>query len=124
MVKFVFGFEKNFNYKVEFSVFMVGVIVCLFGVEIVKLSEVVCFNEDRCFICYYVFKGDVDMLKLMLMDYLIYCLYKGMVCYWFVDMGFVCVDNSVWVYDDFYEECLFIKEFILFYGNDYEFFEV
>ncbi len=117
------GFEKNPNHKVELSAPSVGVTVRLSGVEIAKSNAAVRLDEDRCPIRYYVPKGDVDMGKLTPTDHSTYCPYKGTARYWSVDTGSVRAENSAWAYDDPYEECLPIKEFISFYGDDYEFIE-
>ncbi len=117
------GFEKYPDHKVELSPPHVDIVVLLKGAEIARSKAAVRLDEDRYPERYYIPQSDVDMSKLSATDHTSYCPFKGTARYWTVDAGGVRAENSAWAYDDPYEECLPIKGYVSFYGDDFEFLE-
>lgn len=118
------GFEKHPGYAVTLAPLGQPVVVELGGVAVARSENALAITETAHKPVVYIPRADVDMRLLEPTGHSTYCPFKGTARYWSVSAGGKTAENAVWGYDEPYDEVCALKDYVSFYTNKMDRFEI
>lgn len=111
------GYENHPDYQVEIVPTQRHIRVLLGGTVIADSTHAVELLETQHQPVFYLPWSDLDSSVLTRTDTDTYCPFKGHASYWSVTGAGEIVKDVLWCYQDPYDECRSLKDYVSFYGN-------
>ncbi len=116
------GFEKHPEHRIDTAIVANHVRVSFNGEQIADTRQALQMNEGKYPPVFYVPRDDVDMAHLQATDHESYCPFKGQASYFSVrerssQDAHTDLRNSVWSYENPYDECDQLRGYLAFYAD-------
>lgn len=109
------GFEQHPNYQVDITQTSDHVRILLDDQVIADSRRPLKVTETKHHPVWYLPLADVDAGRIDATDHSTYCPFKGHASYWSVTAAGQSLENSLWAYQDPYQECEPLKDHVGFY---------
>lgn len=111
------GFENHPNHSVVIKPFDAPIAVIVDGDEIARSENAKLLQEASYPSVYYIPLEEIPAKLITKSDHKTYCPFKGTATYWDLTTDNGLKENSVWSYQEPYNEALIIKDHVAFYAD-------
>ncbi len=115
------GFEKHPDHEVDISPSKAHIRVTVADTVVAETDDAVSVLETGHRPVHYLPWTSLDEKLLTKTDTRTYCPFKGHASYWSITVGDTTVKDALWRYEDPFEECLTLKDYVAFYTDRVEF---
>ncbi|MBO6782854.1 MAG: DUF427 domain-containing protein [Alphaproteobacteria bacterium] len=111
------GYKDKPDHFVEFEPSPKRIRIKFAGETVADSTNALILHERNHVPVYYLPRDDVAMELLSRTDHSTHCPFKGDAAYFSVDAGGRTAENAVWTYEEPFDECAGIKDYLAFYWN-------